>query len=168
MLLDERDSQGWVLKALREAGGSLVSEFYGVKDAQYRHRLREDDWCLAEIAAHMRDKEELSFLQIAAILDGEARLPVWDVDSLQLERDYRRADVDDVLSEFRGLRRETATMLWGLRKHEWRREGQHPYRGSVTVEQIARELAQHDLEHLWQVRRLKHELGLEVGARDDW
>jgi hypothetical protein len=28
----------------------------------------------------------------------------------------------------------------------------------VTVETIARELAQHDLEHLAEIRRLKHQL----------
>jgi hypothetical protein len=41
---------------------------------------------------------------------------------------------------------------------DFERTAVHPYRGEVTLGQIARELAQHDLEHLWQVRRLKFEL----------
>lgn len=169
VLLEERDSRGWVLKALREAGGSLVSEFYRVDDTQLRECLNEDDWCLAEIAGHIRDWEELAFLQIGAILDNERRLPTWDLEVLPRERDYRSADVEDFLMEFRGLRQDTAGMLWGLRDHEWRREGQHPYRGAVTVEQLARELAQHDLEQLWRVRRIKDALGVEVRVRgDDW
>jgi hypothetical protein len=49
-----------------------------------------------------------------------------------------------------------------LRDYEWRRGVIHPYRGDISIETIARELAQHDLEHLWQVRRLKFDL---VGDR---
>jgi hypothetical protein len=30
----------------------------------------------------------------------------------------------------------------------------HPYRGRLTVLEIAREAYQHDLEHLWQARRM--------------
>ena len=41
---------------------------------------------------------------------------------------------------------------------EWHKPAIHPYRGEITIETIARELAQHDLEHLWQVRRLKVEM----------
>ena len=28
----------------------------------------------------------------------------------------------------------------------------------MTIEEIARELAEHDLEHLWQVRRMKEKM----------
>jgi hypothetical protein len=31
----------------------------------------------------------------------------------------------------------------------------HPYRGRVSVYDIAREIHQHDLEHLYQARRLR-------------
>lgn len=167
MLLEERDSQGWVLKALREAGGSLVSEFHAVNDEQLQEYTADDEWCLAEIAGHVRDCEELAFLQITAILDGERRLPVWDLEVLPKERDYRGGDVEGFLIEFRALRRDTADLLWSLREHEWRREGNHPFRGAVSVEQIARELAQHDLEQLWRVRRIKDALGLQASPRDD-
>jgi len=169
VLLEERDSRGWVLKALREAGGSLVSEFYGVDADAMRECAATEEWCLAEVAGHVRDWEELAFLQISAVLDNERRLPIWDLESLPGERNYRDADVDDLLIEFRGLRRETADLLWGLRDHDWRREGSHPFRGKVSIEQIARELAQHDLEQLWRVRRIKHALGIDSRAReDDW
>ena len=30
----------------------------------------------------------------------------------------------------------------------------HPYRGRVTLLELTREMYQHDLEHLWQTRRM--------------
>ncbi|RLC55894.1 MAG: hypothetical protein DRI30_06775 [Chloroflexi bacterium] len=159
MQLEERDSAGWAMKALHEAGGSLVSEFAGLDEATLRHRPAEDELSLKEIAAHLRDAEELALRQLtAATEDPDKRLPLWDIEVLPFERDYRNADLEGVLSEVRNLRRQTAALLWTLRDWDWRREVRHPYRGEITIEMIARELAQHDLEHLWQVRRLKHAL----------
>lgn len=166
MQLEERDPTGWTLKALREAGNSLVSELYGLDERTLCRRPREGEWCLKEIAAHLRDAEELALLQLNAVLDaGTGLLPVRDIDALPLERDYLAADFSQLLSEFRDRRRQTTYLLWGLTERDWRRAARHPYRGEVTLGEIAHELAQHDLEHLWQVRRLKHEFGAKAGRR---
>lgn len=163
--LEERDSSGWAMKALREAGGTLFSEFAGLDEATLRHRPAEDELSLKEIAAHLRDAEELALRQLtSATEEPDKRLPVWDIDVLPFERDYRDADLRGVLGEIRNLRRQTTSLLWMLRDWDWRREVNHPYRGNITIAMIARDLAQHDLEHLWQVRRLKHAL---AEAADD-
>jgi hypothetical protein len=160
MLLDRADPQGFVLKALREAANSLVSEMYGVDEELLDVSPAEGEMCLKEIAAHMRDMEELALKQMAAIAGSSRRtLPAWDVDLLPMERDYRKDDIEVFLGEFRALRRETSEFLWTAGDYAWDAVGKHPYRGEVTLGQIASELAQHDLEHLWEVRRLKHELG---------
>jgi len=166
-VLDERDPQAWVLKALREAGGSLLSEFYGLDDEDLCRRVEGEDWCLKEVAAHLRDAEELALAQLTAIAEAKpGPLPTWDVDVLPLERDYQSADLDEALAEFRGLRRETTFALWGATDAGWERSAQHPYRGTVTLGEIARELAQHDLEHLWQVRRIKERLSEATPVED--
>lgn len=157
MLREERDSQSWILKALREAGNSLLSELYTLDDDDLRRRPVEDEWSLIEIAAHLRDAEELALRQLSAAIEKPHKpLPAWDIDVLPAERDYRTADIGQVLSEFRGLRRETTALLRGLPASRWQATALHPYRGEVSVQQIARELAQHDLEHLWQIRRIKY------------
>jgi hypothetical protein len=160
MLLDRADPQGFVLKALREAGNSLISEMYRVDEELLDVSPGDGEMCLKEIAAHMRDAEELALRQMAAIAEGSRRaLPAWDVDLLPMEREYRLQDLEVFLAEFRGLRQETTAFLWTAGDYAWESVGRHPYRGEITLGQIASELAQHDLEHLWQVRRLKHELG---------
>ncbi len=170
MLLEERDPLGWVLKALREAGNSLMREFAGLDEDALCRRPNEDDLSLKEIACHLRDAEELAALQIVSIIEEPLGVvPHWDVDVLVLERNYRAAEMHRTLIEFRNLRGDNVRILWGLSEREWRQPVKHPYRKEITLETIARELAQHDLEHLWQIQRQKAELGLVHSAsEDDW
>jgi hypothetical protein len=160
VLIHDSDPQGWTLKALREAGNSLVSELYGLDERTLRKRPADGDWSLKEIAAHMRDAEDLALKQMTAIIERRrGSLPAWDVDLLPRERDYRSQQLDNLLAGFRALRRETTQLLWSITDSDWSARARHPYRGEITLGEVAHELAQHDLEHLWQVRRLKHELG---------
>jgi hypothetical protein len=156
MLLRQNDTSGWVLKALRECSNIVVRELSALDEDELLHSPGEGDWCLKEIAAHLRDAEELALRQMSAIAEGARRpLPAWDIDLFPAERNYRSADVGDLLSELRELRQETTYLLWGLDDADWHESAEHPYRGLVTIETLARELAQHDLEHLAEVRRLK-------------
>ncbi len=163
MLLRQSDSSGWVLKALRECSNIVVRELSLLSEDELLHSPGEGEWCLKEIAAHLRDAEQLALRQMSAIAEGDRRpLPAWDIDLLPAERDYRSADLSDLLSELRELRQETTYLLWALDDADWRESAEHPYRGPVTLETLARELAQHDLEHLAEVRRLKAALEADV------
>ena len=160
--------QRWVLKALREAGDELIDQFYGAGEDELCGRPQDDEWSLKEIAGHLRDNEELALEQIRLMAgEEEPELPARDVDALPLERDYRSADVQELLRAFAGFRRQTCRLLSSLAPEDWGRCGRHPYRGEVTIAQIARELAEHDLGHLWQARRLReaHRAGRERPAR---
>jgi len=168
VVMEEPDRQGWVLKALREAGSSLISELYDVDEESLVWRPAEGEWSLKEIAAHLRDAEELALAQFNAFVAGSSSaLPAWDVDLLPQERDYQSEEIARVLASFRGMRRETTYLLWALTEADWQRSAEHPYRGPVTLGELARELAQHDLEHLWQVRQLKERLQEAASVRED-
>ena len=166
-MLDQREPQGWLLKALREAGSALLSELYGLDENELRWRPTEGEWSLKEIAAHLRDAEELALAQINAFASGSSPLPAWDVDLLPQERDYQQEEIALLLASFRGMRRETTYLLWGLTGEDWRRAAEHPYGGPITLEEVAREMARHDLEHLWQVRQLKGRLAESVSAFEE-
>jgi hypothetical protein len=169
VLLPDRDPQGWAVKALREAGSSFASEFAGLDEDALKRRPADGELCLKEIAAHVRDACELTRSQLQAIIDRPGRtIPHQDLDLLPLERDYRRTDIRQVIAGLRSAHRDLTVELWGLGGPEWRLAGRHPYLGEVTIEQITRELAQHTMEHLWQVRRLKSEMELPVRVSDDW
>src|SRR3972149_3781910 len=110
----ERDPQAWVLKALREAGGSLLSELASFDEDILRWRPGDDEWWLKEIAAHLRDAEELAIAQLNAFASGASKpLPAWDVDVLPQERDYQGEEIDRLLAALRALRRALACLLSG-------------------------------------------------------
>lgn len=147
-------SPDWILKALREAGSSLVSELHGFARRRLQPSLAYEA-TFARIIAHLVEAERLAQEQITAILDGTPDpIPVRDVEAV-MEDDAPRTDLAEGLARFESLRARTLRLLWGLREEDWQRPGRHPYRGDLTPTQIARELAHHDLEHLWQVRGLK-------------
>jgi len=157
------------MKALREAGNSIVSELAGLDEGVLCRRPGEDEMCLKEVACHLRDAEELAVLHFTSMIEEpHRRLPTWDIDVFILERDYRNADMRRALGEYRGLRRETTHLLYNLRRSEWEISARHPYRGDVSLETIARELAQHDLEHLWKARQMKFDLGAKTRVSDEW
>lgn len=175
-MLEESDARGhvagqsrdWLLKALRESGNSLLSELYGVSEKKLRLRPSEGEWSLKEIAAHLRDAEELALAQLNAFVSHPSRpLPAWDIDVLPGERDYQKEDLAELLTAFRAARRETTYLLWGFTDADWEMSAEHPFRGTMTVADVARELAQHDLEHLWQVRRIKAELDEPMSMTGD-
>ncbi len=148
----------FLLKALSEASGELRQCFHG---ARRRVLLMpgddfDDCWSLLGIAVHMRDVERGVLGQFEEILTSprESPMPQVSMDDVPFRPDYEDEDDDQVLDEFHYLRRHTSYTLWDIDSGDWDRAGVHPYRGRMTVLELTRELYQHDLEHLWQARRM--------------
>jgi hypothetical protein len=154
----EYSSQHWMLKALHEAAEELQSQLLGLSEEDLCRRPAPGEWSLKEIAAHIRDAEAC-FLERLRLIAGEDEpdLPDIDVDAYVLERDYQTLDLYEVLQEFAQLRQRSSSLLWSLEPFEWESEGLHPYRGRLSVMQVARDMNEHDLGHLWQVRRLRRQ-----------
>ena len=162
----EYDESRWLLKALRETAHELGSQLWGLDEDDLRWRPAEDGLCLKEIAAHLRDCEEHFVRTLEAIAYQEAPcVAAFDADALVLERDYRESDVYETLEELERLRYRSVNLLWNLEDDQWEQTGAHPYLGPVSIARLAREQSQHDLEHLWRVRRLREALAERVPAR---
>jgi hypothetical protein len=146
----------WLMKALRESTGELFGQFQGLNETALCWRPAEDEWCLKEVAAHLRDAEQLYQRQIELIArEPEPQLPHESIDVLPSERDYRSESLQHLLAEYEDARQDTFWTLRDLYEGDWQRAGLHPYRGRVTIMELAREMHQHDLEHLYQARRLR-------------
>jgi hypothetical protein len=145
----------WLMKAVREMSGELYRLFSGLDESELRWRPAAREWCLKEIAAHARDAEQLYQRQIEAIVNSFAtppRLPHEALDVLPAERNYVDEDLRHFLYEYESAREETVWLLYTLGEDDWLRTGTHPYRGEISVYDIARELHEHDLQHLNQAR----------------
>lgn len=148
----------FLLKALSEASGELRQCFYGLRRSSLLRAAEglDEPWTLLGLVCHVRDVELGVNEQIQTILTRRGDPPITHVgiDDIPFPEDYEDEDEDEVLEEFHYYRRQTAYQLWDISEREWERAGIHPYRGRVTVLELARELYQHDLEHLWQARRM--------------
>lgn len=147
----------FLLKAMREASGELRGVLEGMP-----HRMllkpgtgNDDDWCLLAIAYHMHDTESGFLRQIETIMTiPESEMRHVDFDDIPLREDYADEDEDELLENFHYLRRRNAYMLWDISDREWQLGAIHPYRGRMTLMELIREIYRHDLEHLWQARRI--------------
>jgi DinB superfamily len=152
-------SRRWLIKAVREAAGELFQQFNRLDEASLRWSPSARDWCMKEIAAHVRDAERMYQRQIEFIAARHAgMLPYEPVDVLPSEEPYRDMPLNRFLWEFEAAREETVWLLHTLDEEDWSLSAQHPYRGEVTLYDIARELHEHDLDHLFQARRLRDQL----------
>jgi len=155
----EYSSQQWMLKALHEAADELQSQLLGFSEEDLCRRPAPGEWSLKEIAAHLRDAEACFLERLRLIVSqDEPDLPDIDVDAYVLEQDYQSLDLYEVLLEFSRLRQRSSSLLWSLEPSEWEREGLHPYRGRLSIMQVARDMNEHDLSHLWQARRLRRQI----------
>ena len=76
------------------------------------------------------------------------------LDILPSERNYRDVPLMELMNDYEAAREETIWLLRMLDEDDWERRGVHPYRGGISVHDIVRALHEHDLEHLYQARRL--------------
>jgi len=154
----EGDNHAFLLKALHEASGELEGEFYNLRPRQLAWH-EQDSWSLVQIAGHLRDREEMHLSYLHAILSARRPLlEIIDLESLIEENDYRPEQIHELLYGFAELRERALYRLYNLSPSQWQRDGEHPYRGRISIEQIVKEINEHDLAHLWQVMRLKQAL----------
>jgi len=152
----------FLLKAIGEASGELRRILEGIRRARLLEpgAMPDEDWTLLGLAAHMRDVELGMNENFNWILSGRRmpRVGVVDLDDIPLREDYEDEDEDELLDEFHYYRRQTTYLLWSTDERDWARTGLHPYRGEVTLLDLVRDLYQHDLEHLWQAKRMAEAL----------
>ncbi|MBI5947922.1 MAG: DinB family protein [Chloroflexi bacterium] len=156
----------FLLKALGEASGEFRREFHGLR---YRDLLvpapaPDDGWTMLGLAVHVREVEAGVVDQVRTLLHRRnAEIRAVDLDDVPLLEDYDGEDAEEVLEDYHDLRQRLTYSLWDVDADDWYREGIHPYRGPVKLLDLTRELYQHDLEHLWQARRMV--LALAESAR---
>ena len=151
----------FLLKALGEAAGEMHRAFDGIPHREWRSDgvAPDEGWCLLAIPYHALQVEKGVQKQIETILSSrESEIRHVDMDDIPFFEDYYEEDIEELLEEFHYLRRRTTYLLWDIDERDWQRAGIHPYRGRVTVLELAREMYQHDLEHLWQARRMMDRL----------
>ena len=103
-----------------------------------------------EQVCHVRDIEIEGYqVRFQRTLDEHSPLlPSIDSEAVAKERDYGRADVAQVFTEFRAARTRTLALLAGLQESQLARPAEFEGYGRVTMRGLIHYLCSHDQQHL--------------------
>lgn len=151
----EYDAKSWLLKALRETAHAMESLLWNLDDDALDRRPEDGEWSCKELVSHMCEMERryIDRLERMVRMD-EPQIDAFDADSVEPQEPLDEQAVFDLMDEFSVQRRQAVYLLWSLDPEDWERRAIHPYLGPLTITQVAREMNEHDLAHLWQLRRL--------------
>ena len=149
----EFDPKSWLLKALRETAHAMEAIVWNADEAVLDDAPMEGEWSARTLLSHMSEMERRFHQRLERMvsLDSPA-IDAFDADSIEAQH-VASQDVFDAIDDFGSMRQQTVYLLWSLDDGDWQRTGTHPYLGPLTVMQVAREMNEHDLAHLWQLRR---------------
>lgn len=139
----------------REAHRSIARLIQDVTAARLKERPRPGKWSVTEILMHMADDELVSSWRYRQILEHDCpALAGFDQDMWQRLGAYSSSEPNDALQMFRLLREANLRMFERLSPEQWERAGIHEERGKISVRDLCRHMAAHDINHIHQIRRI--------------
>jgi hypothetical protein len=125
----------------------------GRTDTDLGERPRSDKWAVTEIIADLAEDELVTSWRYRQMIENSGcALPSFDQDQRARLGDYRSCKATDALEMFRLLRDANLRMLERLSNEECDRFGVHAERGRISVRDLARHMAGHDMNHVDQIR----------------
>lgn len=120
-----------------------------------------DTWNGYNIIGHLIHGEKTDWIPRAEIIIGNNDNKTFEsYDRFAQEKLYSSQTIEDLLTEFKNLRKKNIEKLtsWNLSKTDLEKEGIHPDLGTVTLRQLISTWTIHDIAHLNQVSRaiVKH------------
>jgi len=141
-----------VARLLEGAATAMRAELAGLPDDVLAWHPAPGEWCAKEVLGHLIESERRGFAgRIRIILAGdEPSLENWNqVEVAGARRDCERPAAA-LIAEFDALRRDSVTLVAGLRAADLERGGRHPKVGRLTVGDLLHEWVHHDRNHLRQ------------------
>ena len=127
----------------------------GQPETNLQQRPTPDKWSVGELLAHFADAEIVSTWRCRQILERSGcPLAAYDQELWFKLGDYSQRNAMESLTLFRLLRDANLRMFARLTPEEWERYGVHSERGRMTVADLVRQIAGHDLNHLEQMKRI--------------
>jgi chromatin segregation and condensation protein Rec8/ScpA/Scc1 (kleisin family) len=138
-----------------QAPRTLARLIDGVAEPKLSLQPAPGKWSVTEILAHMAEDELSSTWRYRQMLQHDApELLGFDQQMWATLGDYASWDAHEALEMFRLLREANLRVFARLTPEQWQRHGVHAERGRLTVEQLCRHMAAHDMNHIDQVRRI--------------
>lgn len=151
----------WLVKALAESGHEQEELLLDASEADAQRHPLPGEWSLVEIAGHLRDRESITAYHMEQLLlETATSLRLHDLEWLDPAPEYGDAGLGHLLRAYAAQRRWVCHMLVAVASCDRDPSAHHPFMGTVSVLRLADALHDHDLEHLWQARRLRAALAV--------
>ena len=153
-----------IISTLRSSPDAVQALCQGLTDDQLRQRPLdgaegESGWSLLELICHLRDSAQEDGVRIRRLVEEDnPTLVPYDQEAWARDRNYNSDDPKKALVAMRAMITGLAYQLENLSEQQWARAGQHPERGAVSVLSIAEQCANHDRDHLAQMRGVREGL----------
>jgi DinB superfamily len=142
-----------IVERIRSSGSSVARAVETVPRDAFNRPPRQGEWSAKETLTHLRDVVvHVQSLRIRRLL-YESNPVFTDFD----EEEYRRTSlargeaIGDLLATIVAEHEQLARLLMTLPDAEWSREGRHPALGPMSIELLARRVAEHAEEHAEQI-----------------
>ena len=140
------------LRLLRGAPRSLARRLAGVPRRRLTARPAPGKWSAGEILAHLSEIELLWGYRVRTLLErDEPEIVGMDQEVWARVGRYERRDPRESLALYTALRRSNVALLAALPRTALARRGRHSQFGGLSIADIARLLAGHDVNHRRQI-----------------
>ena len=154
------------LAALRRAPARLARALRRVPRRLVARRPGAGEWAVAEVMSHLADAEIALAFRIRKIAaEPRSVLVAWNQDRWADRGGYRRTPPGEALATFVALRRSNLAFIGRLGAAQKRQHGRHPEYGRLTIPQLLDHWAEHDLNHLEQIRAAHRRLASRRSRR---
>jgi len=143
---------GRLLAVLAE-GPDWVGDRLAGSGGAARTRPAPGRWSALEVLAHLRDSDRDVYLPRleTMLMHEQPSVPAVNLVDEARVAGYAALEPDNVLAEWRELRRRLLTRLAPLGRDDWARVGVHSLRGHYPLGEMVREWVEHDLSHRRQL-----------------
>jgi DinB superfamily len=140
-----------LMSSVPERIGDLV---YGLDEPRLRYRHGPAFPTLGGLIGHLLESgSKVDALLRHAHLDGVASADVRATIDPGHEDELTRP-LQEALEDFARIRRRTVDLLHGWGKNEWDRKLRDPRAGDITLLEVCRMVARHEIAHIAQIRNL--------------
>lgn len=142
-----------VLGALAAAPRAVARALGRAPRRRLRRRPARGEWSATEVLGHLLDAEvTLGFRLRKLAAEPGAPIVAWDQNRWTDGLRHRRADARTLATAYGALRAANIEQLRRLSPAQRRAAGRHPEYGRLRLDEILRHWAEHDLNHLEQIR----------------
>ncbi|MFQ5898490.1 MAG: DinB family protein [Candidatus Methylomirabilia bacterium] len=145
--------EGNPVSVLRRSPAALSRQLRRSRKGSHSRRPARRQWSVNEILSHLADAEiAFAFRLRKMAAEPNPTLTSWDQEAWAEALRYRTSDPQAALAAFQAFRRSNLDVLGRLSPAQRKRAGRHPEYGRLRIDQLVAHHANHDLNHLKQVR----------------